>query len=102
MTSRQLDFDVFDPSQTHDMWDLMSAFRRRGAVAPIRGDFVYVSRYAEAREILRDEDTYSNVGGMRPTGLEIPVHDASIGELGPPVHVPARKLASTAAQGGGV
>lgn len=98
----QLDFDVFDSAQTHEMWDLMAAFRRQGAVAPIRGDFVYVSHYAEARAILRDEETYSNVGGMRPTGLEIPLRDASIGELGPPVHVPARKLATTAAQGGGV
>ena len=100
MTS--LDFDVFDPLQTHDMWDRMRAFRKVGAVVPIQGDFVYVSRYDEVREILRDEETYSNVGGMRPTGLEIPLHDASIGELGPPVHVPARRLATIAAQGGGV
>lgn len=97
-----LDFDVFDPLQTHDMWDRMRAFRKAGAVVPIQGDFVYVSRYDEVREILRDEETYSNVGGMRPTGLQIPLHDASIGELGPPVHVPARRLATIAAQGGGV
>jgi len=97
-----LDFDVFDPAQTHDMWDLMREFRRSAPVARIQGGFVYVSRYADARAVLRDERTFSNVGGMRPTGLEIPLHDASIGELGPPVHRPARKLASIAAQGGSV
>jgi cytochrome P450 len=98
----ELDFDVFDPVQTHDMWDLMRAFRQQAPVARIQGNFVYVARYEDARRVLRDEQTFSNVGGMRPTGLEIPLHDASIGELGPPVHAPARKLATTAAQGGGV
>lgn len=97
-----LDFDVFDPVQTHEMWDLMREFRRRAPVARIQGGFVYVSRYEHARAVLKDEETFSNVGGMRPTGLEIPIHDASIGELGPPVHAPIRKLATVAAQGGGV
>jgi cytochrome P450 len=100
MTS--LDFDVFDPAQTHDMWELMREFRQREPIARIQGGFVYVSRYEHARAALKDEATFSNVGGMRPTGLEIPIHDASIGELGPPVHAPARKLATVAAQGGGV
>ena len=102
MPSLTLDFDVFDASQTHDMWRLMGEFRRRAPVARIQGGFVYVSRYVDARAALRDEDTFSNVGGMRPTGLEVPLCDSSIGELGPAVHAPARKLATTAAQGGGV
>lgn len=97
-----LDFNVFDATQTHDMWDLMAEFRRRAPVARIQGGFVYVSRYEHARAALKDETLFSNVGGMRPTGLEIPLHDASIGELGPPVHGAARKLATIAAQGGGV
>ena len=97
-----LDFDVFDAETTHDMWALMARFRRERPVAPIQGDFVYVSRYEDARAVLRDELTFSNVGGMRPTGLHIPLEDSSIGELGPPVHAPARKLATTAAQGGRV
>lgn len=98
----ELDFDVFDASQTQRMWDLMREFRRRAPVAPIKGGFVYVSRYREARAVLRDAQKFSNAGGMRPTGLVVPVHDSSIGELVPPVHGPVRKAALAAAQGTGV
>jgi len=101
MTS-DLSFDPFDASQTQQMWGLMREFRQRAPVARIGGGFVYVSRYGDAREVLRDQKTFSNAGGMRPTGLEIPVYDASIGELVPPVHPPVRRLALAAAQGGGV
>jgi len=100
--SPELDFDPFDGNRTHDMWDLMARFRHRAPVARISGGFVYVSRYEDARSVLRDEAVFSNAGGMRPTGLEVPLHDASVGELVPPVHPPVRRLAFSAAQGGGV
>jgi cytochrome P450 len=98
----ELSFDPFDARQTQQMWDLMREFRRRAPVAEIGDGFVYVSRYADAREVMRDQKTFSNAGGMRPTGLSIPLYDASIGELTPPVHPPVRRLALAAAQGGGV
>ncbi|MBW2270621.1 MAG: cytochrome P450 [Deltaproteobacteria bacterium] len=98
----ELDFDLFDASQTHNMWELMREFRQKAPVARIQGGFVYVSRYREARAVLRDAGTFSNAGGMRKPGVEIPIHDASIGELVPPVHGPVRKVALVAAQGTGV
>ncbi len=98
----QLDFDIFDASQTHDMWDLMREFRHKAPVARIKGGFVYVSRYKDARAVLRDAGTFSNAGGMRTPGVDVPIHDASIGELVPPVHGPIRKVALVAAQGTGV
>jgi len=97
-----LSFDPFDASQTQHMWGLMREFRRRAPVARIGDGFVYISRYHDARKVLRDQKIFSNAGGMRPTGLEIPVYDASIGELVPPIHPPVRRLALVAAQGGGV
>lgn len=100
--SQALSFDPFDPAQTQQMWPLMRAFRERAPVARIGGGFVYVSRYEDVRSVLRDQETFSNAGGMRPTGTEIPLHDASIGELVPPVHPPVRRLAFAAAQGGGI
>ncbi len=100
--SRALSFDPFDASQTQTMWGLMGEFRRHAPIARIGGGFVYVSRYEDACEVLRDQTTFSNAGGMRPTGLEVPVYDSSIGELVPPVHPPVRRLALAAAQGGGV
>jgi cytochrome P450 family 142 subfamily A polypeptide 1 len=96
----ELTFDLFDAAQSQHMWDLMREFRSRAPVARIEGGFVYVSRYDDARRVLRDQETFSNAGGLRPTGLEVPVHDSSIGELVPPVHPPVRRLALAAAQGG--
>ena len=100
--TESLTFDPFDASETQNMWELMRAFRETAPVARMANDFVYVSRYADVQRILRDQKTFSNAGGMRPTGLEIPLHDASIGELVPPVHPPVRRLAFAAAQGGRV
>ena len=78
--SNSLTFDPFDAAQTQHMWDLMREFRDRAPVARIGEGFVYVSRYADVETVLRDQETFSNGGGMRPTGVEIPLHDASIGE----------------------
>lgn len=100
--SDSLTFDPFDAAQTQHMWDQMRDFRDRAPVARIGGGFVYISRYADVRTVLRDQETFSNGGGMRPTGVEIPLHDSSIGELVPPVHPPVRRLSLAAAHGGGI
>ena len=98
----ELTFHPFDAAQTQNMWALMREFRERAPVAPIDDGFVYVSRYADARTVLRNSEIYSNAGGMRPTGLVVPIEDRSIGETIPPVHGPIRKLAMAAAAGPGV
>ncbi len=97
-----IELDVFDPSQTQNMWELARELRRESPVVRIGGGLIYVSRYADCRAVLSDLDTFSNAGGMRPTGTLIPLEDASVGELVDPVHGPVRNLASAAAQGGGV
>jgi len=94
----ELAFDPFDAEQTQDMWGLMAEFRRRRPVAHMPGGFVYVSRYRDTEQVLRDSETFSNAGGMRPSGLEVPLEDRSIGETVPPVHGPVRRLAMVAAQ----
>ena len=71
--SASLTFDPFDAAQTQHMWDRMREFRDRAPVARIGGGFVYVSRYADVQTVLRDQETFSNGGGMRPTGVEIPL-----------------------------
>ena len=95
-------FDPFDAQQTQQAWGLMRELRDRAPVARVGGGFVYVSRYEDVKTVLRDQETFSNAGGMRPTGSEIPLYDASIGELVPPVHPPVRRLALAAAHGGGI
>ena len=95
-------FDPFDAQQTQRAWVFLRQLRDEAPVARVGGGFVYVSRYEDVRTVLRDQETYSNAGGLRPTGLEVPLRDSSIGELVPPVHPPVRRLALSAASGGGV
>ncbi len=97
-----LDFDLFDPQQTQNAWEFMRECRNRNPVARIQGGFVLISRYEDACLIFKDGETFSNEGGMRPTGTVVPTEDASIGELPNLIHPPLRKLASIGAQGGGV
>jgi cytochrome P450 len=99
---KEIDLDIFDARQTHDMWEMARTLRASSPITRISGDFVFVTRYADGRAVLRDQETFSNAGGLRPTGTVIPLEDASVGELVDPVHRPVRDLASAAAQGGGV
>jgi cytochrome P450 len=99
---KEIEFDIFDAKQTHDMWEMARELRASSPIARISGGFVFVTRYAEARAVLRDQETFSNAGGLRPTETVVPLEDASIGELVAPVHGPVRDLASAAAQGAGV
>ena len=96
------DFDLFDPQHTQNAWELMRDFRKRNPIARIKDGFVFISRYEDARVIFRHNDSFSNEGGMRPTGVVVPTEDASIDELPNAMHPPIRKLASIGAQGGGV
>ena len=96
---KEIDFDIFDAKQTHDMWEMARELRASSPIARISGGFVFVTRYADARAVLRNQETFSNAGGLRPTETVVPLEDASIGELVAPVHGPVRDLASAAAQG---
>jgi cytochrome P450 family 142 subfamily A polypeptide 1 len=98
----EIDFDIFNAQQSQNMWELARKLRSESPVARIRNGFVYVARYEDCRAVFRDQDTYSNAGGLRPTGIVIPLEDSSIGELVAPIHPPVRKLATVASQGGNV
>lgn len=100
--SAALSLDPFDPKQTHDIWRIGSRFQREAPVARIGGGFWLVSRYDDVRHVLTRHDIFANAGGFRPTGLEVPLEDCTLGELDPPEHGPLRRLAMGAANGAGV
>jgi cytochrome P450 len=97
-----LSFDPFDPHDTHHMWDLARRFQRDAPVARISQDFLFVSRYADVRTVIRDNARFSNEGGFRPSGVEVPPEDRNLGDIDPPEHGPLRRLAFHAAAGPGV
>jgi cytochrome P450 len=97
--SADLSFDPFDPGHTHAICDVAQRFQRVAPVARVGGGFVFVSRYDDVRHVLRTNQVFANAGGFRPTGLEVPLEDRTLGELDPPEHEPIRRLALDAAAG---
>jgi len=97
--SAPLALDPFDPRQTHSLAEVAQRFQSEAPVARVGGGFVFVSRYADVRHVLRTNEVFANAGGFRPTGLSIPLEDRNLGELDPPEHEPIRRLALGAAAG---
>ncbi len=54
-------FDPFDPAQSRDAWPLLKELRDEGPVATVAGGLRYVTRHSEARGVLRDTATFSNI-----------------------------------------
>jgi cytochrome P450 len=89
-------FDPFDAAQSRDAWDVLRELRAEGPVATIAGGLRYVTRYDEARGVLRDTTTFSNASGMKAPGVEVPLEDRLLGELDPPRHTAVRRVMVTA------
>lgn len=89
-------FNPFDASQSRDAWERLRAMRAEGAVVEIANGMRYVTRYAEARAVLRDTTRFSNAAGMKAPGVVIPPEDRLLGELDPPRHTAVRRVMVTA------
>jgi len=89
-------FDPFDPARSRDAWTELRDLRDAGPLATVAGGLRYVTRYAEARAVLRDTETFSNASGMKAPGVDIPAEDRLLGELDPPRHTAVRRVMVTA------
>jgi cytochrome P450 family 142 subfamily A polypeptide 1 len=94
-------FDPFDPAQTHAIADVARRLAVEEPVLRLQNGFVMVSRYEDVRQVLLNSTVFANAGGFRPSGLEVPIEDRTLGELDPPEHGPIRRLAIGAAAGPG-
>jgi cytochrome P450 len=90
-------FNPFDAASTHDLWSLTAELRQHQPVARLASGVVYISRYRDARAVLRQPEVFSSRGGFKADGVEVPLGDASLGDFDEPEHGPARKLAMAAA-----
>jgi hypothetical protein len=89
-------FDPFDAERSRDAWTELARLRDDGPLATIAGGLRYVTRYAEARETLRDTAIFSNASGMKAPGVDVPPEDRLLGELDPPRHTAVRRVIVTA------
>jgi cytochrome P450 len=89
-------FDPFDAARSRDAWTELRQLRDEGPVATVAGGLRYITRYAEARAVLRDTETFSNASGLKAPGVEIPLGDRLLGELDPPRHTAVRRVMVTA------
>jgi cytochrome P450 len=89
-------FDPFDAACSRDAWTVLQEMRTKGPLATVAGDLRYVTRYADARGVLRDTETFSNASGLKAPGVDIPFEDRLLGELDPPRHTAVRRVMVTA------
>jgi cytochrome P450 len=89
-------YDPFDASQSRDAWPLLEELRAQAPVVTIANGMRYVTRYEDARGVLRDTTRFSNAAGMKAPGVEIPSEDRLLGELDPPRHTAVRRVMVTA------
>jgi cytochrome P450 len=92
-----MEFNPFDASSTHQLWALSAELRRDQPVARLASGVVYVSRYRDARAVLRQPQIFSSQGGFKADGVEVPMGDALLGDFDEPEHGPVRRLAMAAA-----
>lgn len=85
-------FDPFDAEQVQSAWPLLAELRRRSPVAQLAEGMVYLPRYGECRQVLRDSDHFSNASGFKAPGVVVEVEDRTLGELDPPQHTGVRRV----------
>ncbi len=82
-------FTVEPPEQT---FERLRKLRAAAPVAPLAEGMYYVSRYEEARRVLRDAEHFSNAQGFRAPGVEVPPEDRMLGEQDAPQHPRVRRI----------
>ena len=83
-------FDLFDHRHTQDMWEITREWRRTTPVLRPMEGHVYVSRFDDCWDVLRDPATFSNANGMK--AVEMPEEERSLGEMDPPRHTHLRRV----------
>lgn len=88
----EVTFNPFDPADVHEMWELTAALRRERPVSRPFPGTVYVARYEDCRQVLRNREDFSNAQGFRAEGVVVPADERMIGEMDAPQHPRIRRL----------
>jgi cytochrome P450 len=87
--------ETYDPFTADAPEATFRRLRELRAVAPVVAldeGMYYVTRYDEARQVLRDTEHFSSALGFRAPGVEVPLEDRMLGEQDAPQHPRMRRL----------
>ena len=85
--------DLFDHHETQNLWETTRAWRRDSPVARPAPGYVYVARWHDCWDVLRDPVTYANGDGFK--SVELPDDERMLLEMDPPRHPPLRRIVRT-------
>jgi cytochrome P450 len=92
-------FTIEPPEQT---FARLRKLRASAPVVPLAEGMYYVTRYEEARQVLRDAEHFSNAQGFRAPGVEVPSEDRMLGEQDAPQHPRVRRIMMSAFNPGAI
>lgn len=85
--------DLFDHRQSQTMHDTVRRWRAESPIVRVEPKLLYVARWDDCWEILRDPHTFGNANGFKV--VDIPVEERSLGEMDPPRHPILRRVMRT-------
>jgi cytochrome P450 len=87
------DIDLFDHRQSQAMVDVTRRWRAESPIVRLGPNLLYVSRWHDCWEVLRDPLTFGNANGFKV--VDIPEEERSLGESDPPRHPILRRVMRT-------
>jgi len=85
--------DLFDHRQSQAMHELTRGWRARTPIVRVAPKLLYVARWHDCWDVLRDPSTFGNANGLKV--VEVPEEERSLGEMDPPRHTALRRVMRT-------
>ena len=84
------DIDLFDHRQSQAMHEVTRAWRATTPIVQVAPNLLYVARWHDCWEVLRDPVTFGNANGFKI--VDIPEEERMLGEMDPPRHPLLRRV----------
>lgn len=85
--------DLFDYRRSQTMHDIARGWRASSPIVRLGPQLLYLSRWHDCWEVLRDPHTFGNANGFKV--VDIPEEERSLGEMDPPRHPALRRVMRT-------
>lgn len=85
--------DLFDHRQSQSMHEVARRWRASTPIVRLGPKLLYVARWHDCWEVLRDPLTFGNANGFKV--VDIPEEERSLGEMDPPRHPALRRVMRT-------
>ena len=82
--------DLFDHRQSQNLHAVTREWRTSAPIARLGPDLVYVSRWRDCWEVLRDPSRFGNANGFKV--VDVPEDERMLGEMDPPRHPRLRRV----------